>query len=84
MSGELNTDNTDATGFSQMAVVLLSLHTGRARSSEDGLNVHLCLGRGALPSATRGLDGVGLSVCKDTTMPYVSEKWREIACNGWQ
>ena len=33
--------------------------TGRARSSEEALNVLLCLGRGALPSETRGLDGVG-------------------------
>ena len=59
MSGELNTDNTDATGFSQMAVVTTPLHTGRARSSEEALNVLLCLGRGALPSATRGLVGEG-------------------------
>ena len=29
-------------------------HKGRTRSLEDGLNVHLCLGRGALPSLTRG------------------------------
>ena len=35
---------------------------GRARSLEDGLNVHLCLGRGALPSATRGLAGEGSAV----------------------
>ena len=33
--------------------------TGRARSLEDGLNVHLCLRRGELSSSTRGLDGVG-------------------------
>ena len=34
--------------------------TGRARSSEEALNVLLCLGRGELSSSTRGLDGVGL------------------------
>ena len=33
--------------------------TGRARSSEEALNVLLCLGRGDLSSSTRGLDGVG-------------------------
>ena len=33
--------------------------TGRARSSEEAPSVPLCLGRGALPSATRGLAGVG-------------------------
>ena len=33
--------------------------TGRARSSEEALNVLLCLGRGELSSSTRGLDGVG-------------------------
>ena len=32
---------------------------GRARSSEEALNVLLCLGRGALPSATRGQAGEG-------------------------
>ena len=32
---------------------------GRARSSEEAPSVLLCLGRGALPSATRGLAGVG-------------------------
>ena len=31
MSGELNTDNTDATGFSQMAVVTAPLPCGGAR-----------------------------------------------------
>ena len=31
MSGELNTDNTDATGFSQMAVVTTPLPCGGAR-----------------------------------------------------
>ena len=35
------------------------LHKGRARSSEEAPSVLLCLGRGALPSATRGLAGVG-------------------------
>ena len=34
--------------------------TGRARSSEEAPSVLLYLGRVALPSATRGLDGVGL------------------------
>ena len=29
-------------------------HKGRTRSLEDGLNVHLCLGRGELSSSTRG------------------------------
>ena len=69
-SSELNTDNTDATGFSQMAVVTTPSHRGRARSSEEALkqrstpegaevNVLLCLGRGALPSATRGPAGEG-------------------------
>ena len=32
---------------------------GRARSSEEAPSVLLCLGRGALPSATRGQDGEG-------------------------
>ena len=32
---------------------------GRARSSEEAPNVLLCLGRGELPSSTRGLDGEG-------------------------
>ena len=35
--------------------------TGRTGSSEEALNVLLCLVREALPSATRGLVGVGLS-----------------------
>ena len=34
-----------------------ALLNGRTRSLEDGLNVHLCLVRGALPSATRGRSG---------------------------
>ena len=34
---------------------------GRARSSEEAPNVLLCLGRGELPSSTRGLDGEGSS-----------------------
>ena len=61
----MTTDNTDATGFSQMAVVTTPSHRGRARSLEDGLNVHLCLGRGALPSATRGLAGEGSVLFSD-------------------
>ena len=38
---------------------LFPSHRGRARPSEEALNVLLCLGRGALPSATRGLVGEG-------------------------
>ena len=48
------------TGRVSLLVVTTPLHRGRARSLEDGLNVHMCLGRGALPSATRGLAEEGL------------------------
>ena len=68
VSGELNTDNTDATGFSQMAVVTDCPPETGATSEAEGVD--------CFPFSVR--------CCKDTTMPYVSEKWREITCNGWQ
>ena len=47
------------------------------RQSEEAMFPFLMLG-----ALTAHLSSV--LWCKDTTMPYVSEKWREIACNGWQ
>ena len=42
------------TDLCHISRTLSPLHTGRARSSEEALNVLLCLGRGELPSSTRG------------------------------
>ena len=44
--------------------------TGRARSSEEAPSVLLCLGRGALPSATRGLAGVGPLLLHNLKIAY--------------
>ena len=41
------------------SVVFTPSPCGRARSSEEALNVLLCLGRGAISIATRGLAGEG-------------------------
>ena len=44
--------------------------TGRARTSEEAPSVLLCLGRGALPSATRGLAGVGPLLLRNLKIAY--------------
>ena len=48
-------------GCAFLSVVTTPSPCGRARSSEEAPNVLLCLGRGALSSATRGLAGKGSS-----------------------
>ncbi len=55
------------TGTLRFPPYLLPPIQGRTRSLEDGLNVHLCLVRGAIPIATRGLAGEGSAF----TFPFI-------------
>ena len=58
---EVKTENCSVQTENCSAHHILPPIEGRTRSSEEAPNVLLCLGRGELPSSTRGLDGEGSS-----------------------
>jgi hypothetical protein len=60
-----------------------ALLNGRTRSLEDGLNVHLCLVRGALPCATRGRSGYNRKHRASKTVPLRQAGQPPQGGRGW-